>query len=503
MWSSISYTCVFFRWLNREMMLTSYCLRQTSHRLVSQTSRSTFATLPQAKSNENQPGFYDTAQKDKLLSPKSSTGQAEPIPSNDLLEAQRTDKEPKHLKSQTPVATSVDKFAAGLSPLQTTSSITPSGDRLFQDPKTVTTPIAPGIPVTASIPFTNPEGKSKKEELIPSSRFSAFLRGIRSGLPFFPSKQAASAPVNIATTREYYIPLTRPSLIRLIATDVHLMDDEITRASFHQLCHGLDSAVVQRYRPILNELKHLFNPLNPDNETIENRRVSYRDRLENEYWLLQKISDLLTRANFKELPRDILVDKFILHEDSIFSSNLNVQINGYDYDVLKFWILGREQMPVEGKPWWKRLLRKTIPGNSKDYFKRVIVAVRLKGQDRLYLKAYRDIPLHNLTQLLPVGQLRIGNFEQQLARLAVLLGFGTVSTHLISTMASYPIPGLLIGGSSLTLFLALWSARSFYQSKNHYLSSMNRLLFYKNIASNKQLFAMIIDRAEDELSKEV
>jgi len=70
-------------------------------------------------------------------------------------------------------------------------------------------------------------------------------------------------------------------------------------------------------------------------------------------------------------------------------------------------------------------------------------------------------------------------------------------------MANFHIPGLVIGGSSLTLLLALWSLRSSYKSKINYLSNMNRILFYKNIASNKQLLAMIIDRAEDELSKEI
>jgi hypothetical protein len=70
-------------------------------------------------------------------------------------------------------------------------------------------------------------------------------------------------------------------------------------------------------------------------------------------------------------------------------------------------------------------------------------------------------------------------------------------------MANYPIPGLVVGGSSLTLLLGLWSLRNFYRSKINYLSSMSRILFYKNVASNKQLLAMITDRAQDELSKEV
>jgi hypothetical protein len=252
----------------------------------------------------------------------------------------------------------------------------------------------------------------------------------------------------------------------------------------------------------LNELKNLFHPLNPDNEIIDNRHLTIRDRLDNEYWLLQKIDDLLHRSNFTELPRSILLEKFIIQKD-FSSSNVNIKINGYDYDVLKFWILGREQMPVEQLSTWKRLFGKSNSLISSDYFKRVILAIRLKGQDRLYLKAFRDIPLQDLPQLLPVGKLQIGHFEQRLIWFTVLVGTSTAVTHLITTMANFHVPGLVVGGSSLTLLLALWSLRSAYRSKINYLSNMNRVLFYKNIASNKQLLAMIIDRAEDELSKEV
>ena len=133
----------------------------------------------------------------------------------------------------------------------------------------------------------------------------------------------------------------------------------------------------------------------------------------------------------------------------------------------------------------------------------MILAVRLKGQDRLYLKAFRDIPLQHLPQLLPVGKLQIGHFEQRLIWSTFFVATGTAVTHLITTMANFHIPGLVEGGSGLTLLLTLWSIRSAYRSKINYLANMNRVLFYKNIASNKQLLAMIIDRAEDELSKEM
>ena len=288
----------------------------------------------------------------------------------------------------------------------------------------------------------------------------------------------------------------------MLATDNQLLNDNDERLLFHELCQGFDSAVVQRYHPILNELKNLFNPLNPDNESVDAQRRPIRDRLDNEYWLLQKIDDLLQRSNFSELPRTVLLEKFIIQKDS-GSSDVNVRINGYDYDVLKFWTLGREQVPIEDQRKWKKLVGKSLPISSSDYFKRVVLAIRLKGQDRLYLKAFRDIPLQNLPQLLPVGKLQTGRFEQRLIWSTFFVATSTAVAHLITTMANFQLPGVVVGGSTLTLILAFWSLRSAYRSKINYLSNINRILFYKNIASNKQLLAMIVDRAEDELSKEM
>ncbi|CAF2818038.1 unnamed protein product [Rotaria sp. Silwood2] len=467
-------------------MLSSFYLQQTSRRLIIISTRATLSISPYPKPSEIQTtsdgvSINYLTQKNSLNKLKDDN--IKHIPLNDLLEVKNLNK--------TSLVSNNEK---------------PNIGNLQQDTKVSSTLVLPGVPVNPNVKSLANEQqhtiKDEQHERLPSSRFSAFLRSIRSGLPFFSSKKNKGSSVEIATTREHFIPLTRPSLIRLIATDNQLVDSDDDRLVFHQLCEGFDSAVVQRYHPILNELKNLFNPLNPDNETIDHHQISYRDRLDNEYWLLQKIDDLLHPSNFTELPRNILLEKFIIQEN-VSLSNVNIKINGYDYDVLKFWILGREQIPIEQLSRWKRLFRKSNSLISNDYFKRIILAVRLKGQDRLYLKAFRDIPLQNLPQLLPIGKLQIGHFEQRLIWFTFFIATSTAVTHLITTMADFHIPGLVIGGSSLTLLLTLWSIRSSYKSKINYLSNMNRLLFYKNIASNKQLLAMIIDRAEDELSKEI
>lgn len=218
---------------------------------------------------------------------------------------------------------------------------------------------------------------------------------------------------------------------------------------------------------------------------------------------MKKLNDLLERANFTELSPEIVIDKFLLHEDSLSSTNLQIRIDGYDYDVLKFWIMGREQMSIEESSSLKKFFFRKSSQTTMDYFKRVVVAVRLKGHDRLYLKAFRDIPLQSLTKLLPAGKLQLGEMERKCLLAATILGSTTTGLNLILNMADYHVPGLFVGGTSLSLAMILGSLRSYHRSKTNYLSSMNQMTFYKNIASNKQLLSMIVDRAQDELSKEV
>ncbi len=81
---------------------------------------------------------------------------------------------------------------------------------VFQDAKISNTLVLPGIPVnSAPPPLAREQQRTTEEghERIPSSRFSAFLRSIRSGLPFFPSKKNSASGMNIATTREHFIPV--------------------------------------------------------------------------------------------------------------------------------------------------------------------------------------------------------------------------------------------------------------------------------------------------------
>ena len=50
----------------------------------------------------------------------------------------------------------------------------------------------------------------------------------------------------------------------------------------------------------------MFDPLNPDKDTIANRLLGKREKEDSEFWLLQKLSALMESANFHELPKEVV-----------------------------------------------------------------------------------------------------------------------------------------------------------------------------------------------------
>ena len=52
--------------------------------------------------------------------------------------------------------------------------------------------------------------------------------------------------------------------------------------------------------------QRLFDPINPDKDTMETRQWNPRERQENEFWLLQRLEDIMESANFHELPEEVV-----------------------------------------------------------------------------------------------------------------------------------------------------------------------------------------------------
>nr|KAG5707520.1 hypothetical protein BaRGS_012024 [Batillaria attramentaria] len=276
--------------------------------------------------------------------------------------------------------------------------------------------------------------------------------------------------------------------------------NEEEKKKFEDFALALDSAIVNKYHGILQELKILFDPINPDKDTVQTRQWSRREKLDNEFWLLQRLEDIMERANFHELEKS-QVNQYLAEHES--REGVRVSVNPDRYDILRFWVLGRENPDPEPTLLQKlinRILRRQ-PKRSVEYYKRVVVAIRLKKDSKLLLKAFKEIPVHNLEMLLPDGTIRMSTMDKSVLTASVFIATAGVVAKIVTVLASLQVDWMLL----LTLVTGAIGVRAWTTYKNRrnaYLVDASRTLYFKNVANNRGLLTLLVDRAEDESFKE-
>lgn len=136
-------------------------------------------------------------------------------------------------------------------------------------------------------------------------------------------------------------------------------------------------------------------------------------------------------------------------------------------------------------------------------YRRVIAAVRIKTDDSLTLKAFKDIPVSDLEKLLPVGSIRMGKFDRYLIMTSVgLTGLG-LTAKLLTVLAKTAPVNWPLGFAGVMSLLGVRGYTVYKRRQNSYLSRLNKTLYYKNIANNRGLITLAVDRAQDESFKEV
>ena len=163
----------------------------------------------------------------------------------------------------------------------------------------------------------------------------------------------------------------------------------------------------------LQDLKQLFDPINPDKEVLSHRELTRSAKLESEFWLLQRLESVMEKANFRELDPDV-VKRFLGEHQT--PEGVKVMVDVDRYDVLRFWTLGFER-PEVIETFWEKLRNKILkrpPRLPAEYYKRVVLAVRLKGSTRLLLKGFKEVPSNKLETLLPDGRVSISPIDKSI-----------------------------------------------------------------------------------------
>ena len=196
-----------------------------------------------------------------------------------------------------------------------------------------------------------------------------------------------------------------------------------------------------------------------------------------------------------------MVENFSNCENSEYCIFFQVSVDMSKFDVLKFWALGKET-PKMKTPWYQQLMWKTAtPSTPVQYYKRLVMVMRLKKDQKLILKSFKEIPVGSLVSVLPNGNIEIRTLDKWVINAAVSVAALGIVAKIVMLLVHKPQE--IAPAVTFVMALIGFAAWTSYNNKRtKYLSDIVNTLYFKNIANNRGLLALLVDRAEDESFKE-
>ncbi|XP_069493451.1 transmembrane protein 143 isoform X2 [Ambystoma mexicanum] len=250
-----------------------------------------------------------------------------------------------------------------------------------------------------------------------------------------------------AQYQERSIPFSKGHLVKSLTQEFHSSND-VEKHSFLSFVDKLDASLLPRYHSIMEHLQELYDPINPDRETLQDIHLADSQRLDHERQVLEELQPILDQANFNNLSEDALAYALIVHHPG---DGVQVHVNLDQYEYIRFWALGQRVGPlsvqVSSGSQKNYFYRSPNPPAERRYFKRVLMAARPKNA-HMVLKCFKDTPLEGLEQVLPVVKVRTSRIDRTLLN-TMLLVSGMV---LFVNVGMVVLSDLKIG-TSLLLFL--------------------------------------------------
>ncbi|XP_045628251.1 transmembrane protein 143 isoform X1 [Ursus americanus] len=298
--------------------------------------------------------------------------------------------------------------------------------------------------------------------------------------------------------RERFIPFSKEQLLRLLTQEFHSSPAE--KAALEDFAAHVDFCTLFHYHHILARLQALYDPINPDRETLDQPSLTDPQRLCNEQEVLQALEPLLAQANFSPLSEDTLAYALVVHHPQ---DEVQVTINLDQYIYMQFWALGQRvgQMPRKSSVGSKRGFFIRSPPAQRRYFKRVVLAARTKG-GHLVLKSFKDTPLEGLEQLLPELKVRTSAAQRALLNLTLFVSgmimFVNVGMVVLTDLKMATSLLLLL----FAMFMGLRASKMFGQRRSAQALELAHMLYYRSTSNNSELLSALALRAQDEHAKE-
>lgn len=344
------------------------------------------------------------------------------------------------------------------------------------------------------------------------------------------------SPISAGTSdpaQPAFIPVSRSDILtQLLHPD--LWENDSQRALASDVLHKM--ALLRQYRSAtqLNELSDVYDPFNPDDETINVTEAPEMERLEKRRVLNTRLRELVTSANYSELTQQELED--VLTQAS--PDGVHVDVDFREYEVKLMFYRGESQSTLK-----RRDIKKFFLGHihyEVPIFERLFLAVKFKPEeerlkeiiaedqideakarkklkklrrmlpptfstDHIYIKVFKDIPRYDVEMLFPNIRVKMKYSDKlQLGGSAVV---GTLTwaigtgTKLLVAVAISPLvlAGALVTGVGGIMYAQI---RNVFITRDKYRMLLAQRLYFQNLANNQGALALMVDEAEEEDVKE-
>ncbi|EDQ85667.1 uncharacterized protein MONBRDRAFT_29105 [Monosiga brevicollis MX1] len=304
----------------------------------------------------------------------------------------------------------------------------------------------------------------------------------------------------VSNVRNRHVNVSPNDLVQELLNSKRLLESQ--RVHMAQFASALSTIMSARSQATWRELKRLYDPLDPDRDSIQLRRLNAAERARHEREFLALLNSTIDAANFEVLPRgDVLAQL----KEKVSVEGVKVSVDQDKYEFIRVWTRGRAR--TQQVHWTRRaskLLRwargQPDVQDLQQIYPRCLVACKQK--DQISLKVFKNVEDDKLELLLPDIKIDMSNFDRNMlyGTLAV-----TTVTFLMRMNASFqdnlalgPVKGGLAAIIITAGFLGyrLWDGVS--NNRHRYLARYHKTLYFQNVASNRSALALLIDRAAEE-----
>ena len=345
-----------------------------------------------------------------------------------------------------------------------------------------------------------------------------------------------ASPITVAgqaMAQPAFIPVSRSDLIEgLLSPDRWATSEE--RALASDVLMKIGSLRQHRSAVMLNQLSDLYDPFNPDDETVNPAEASEAERLETRRIFNTQLKDLVASANYHELHEHELEE--IL--DKATPDGVHVEVDFKEYDVMLIFYRGAYDAPRTKRDYRRLFLKKTQ--YNVPTFLRLFLAIKFKpaeiriqelmkdygldeerarkklkkmrrvlppacSTDHIYLKIFKTIPRYDVEMLFPNIKVKMKYRDKLQLGGSALVGtaawaVGTAAKLAVAVALS---PMLLIGALVTGVGGIMYAqVRNIFITRDKYRMQLAQSLYFQNLANNQGALALIVDDAEEEDVKE-